>query len=232
MLHSKNKHVIKRSLITGGFVGRLCGLTHHVVSVGALADGSKHSNCRNGLSGQPDALFWHSEAAERNRGAAVFITNPHLLHYGSCIWEQLRVMRKGDIWGWRCYSCSCYNQGTEVLLAQMSSDVLRRNGCWRSRWWNDKSHQWANSVPRPPNDCTNAQMRRSDHIFSRKSQSIPVWGNFPLMAMQTFYRVSGFALVPFRKFIRLSLKHYCTDGQSCSVQSWCLPNLLQLSWSN
>lgn len=89
MLHSKNERVIKRSLITGGFVKRLCGLTHHVVSVGALADGSKHSNCRNGLSGQPAALFWHSDAAERKSGAAVFITNPHLLHYGSWIWEQL-----------------------------------------------------------------------------------------------------------------------------------------------
>lgn len=216
-------------------VERWYGLTHHVVATRALAEGSKHSNCRKGLGGQPAALFWHSEAAERKSGAAVFITNPHVLHYGSWIWEQLGVIRKGNIW--RCHSCnihSYYNQRTEDLLAEMSSDLLRRSGCWRKsrRWWNDQSGQWANSVLRPPNDCTNTQIRRSDHIFSRKSQSIPVWGNFPLMAMQTFYGVSGFAMVPFRKFIRLTLKHYCTDGQSCSVQSWCLPNLLQLSWSN
>lgn len=76
MLHSKNKRVIKRSLITGGFVEHLCGLTHHVVSVGALAEGSKHSNCRNGLSGQPSALFWHSEAAERKKWSRSFHYKP------------------------------------------------------------------------------------------------------------------------------------------------------------
>lgn len=56
-------------------------------------------------------------------GAAVFITNPHLLHYGSWIWEQLGVMRKGDIWGWRCYSCSCYNQGDR---GSVGPDEFRR----------------------------------------------------------------------------------------------------------
>lgn len=62
--------------------------------------------------------------------------------------------------------------------------------------------------------------------------SIPVQGNFSLMDMQAFYRVSGFAMVPFHSYIRLGLKHYCRDWQSCCIQSWCLQNLLQLSWSS
>ena len=41
--------------------------------------------------------------------------------------------------------------------------------------------------------------------------SIPVQGNFFLMGMQAFYRVSGFAMVPLRNFIRLGLKHSCTN---------------------
>lgn len=99
MLHSKNKRVIKRSLITGGFVGRLWGLTHHVVSVGALADGSKHSNGRNGLSGQPAALFWHSEAAERKKFSLqthICAIMDHRYEKSSGLWEK-GTFEAGDV---------------------------------------------------------------------------------------------------------------------------------------
>lgn len=150
------------------------------------------------------------------------------------------VRNKSGLFQNSCNFQSYYNQWTDVLWLKTTSETSwwgllrswKRNKQPFNHWWNDKADQWAESIWRPPNDCTNAQIRSSDHIFSRKSQSIPVWGNFSLMAMQTFYRVSGFPMVPLLQCIRLTLKHYCTDGKSFSIQSWCLPNLLQLSWSN